>query len=68
VGEYLEVEILKARPNNGQEAEAAMKRAIQGRWEEFDTVDAFRSDDHVAEIDFVAVNCGRYTKRVSLVT
>jgi hypothetical protein len=38
-----------------------MKAAVTKRWQNFDTVDAFRADDKNAEVEFTAVGFPRYT-------
>jgi hypothetical protein len=66
LGQYIEIAILNARPTNGDQAEAAMKKAIQEpEWKvNFQEITAFRSDDKVAEIEFVAIGYPSRTQRV----
>jgi hypothetical protein len=57
LGQYIEQAILKAKATDGASAEVAMKGffATSGYGVHFQEVTAFRSDDAVVEIDFIAV-------------
>lgn len=64
LGQFIARSILGAKPKDGKEAEAAMKAAVQQRRDNIETVVAFRSDDKVAEVDFIAVGYPQYTQQI----
>jgi hypothetical protein len=66
LAQYVEHAIRKARPSNGHEAEAALRAFVQDTSyrDHFAEIRAFRSDDHAAEVDFVAVGYPLRTQRV----